>query len=172
MGKNTHTINLYLTILLFMVDISFSKASILLSKLCTELCISGLGVSGLVPESEKKFQVSFPWKSIRKIWMSKVTTKWRNTDHSHFNFKRKCLKHYLTSANAGVKGLGLCKMRTFVGNRYFSDFRNDNWSIWLMWVNRPFFVRHAAFKFRLDRDLVTQSIFPAKIQPETKIVKG
>lgn len=66
-GKNTHTINLYLTILLFMVDISFSKASILLSKLCTELCISGLGVSGLVPESEKKFQVSFPWKSIRKI---------------------------------------------------------------------------------------------------------
>lgn len=37
-----------------MVDISFSKASILLSKLCTELCISGLGVSGLVPESEKE----------------------------------------------------------------------------------------------------------------------
>ena len=67
MGKNTHTINLYLTILLFMVDISFSKASILLSKLCTELCIAGLGVSGLVPKSEKKFQVSFPGKSIRKI---------------------------------------------------------------------------------------------------------
>lgn len=71
-----------------MVDISFSKASILLSKLCTELCIAGLGVSGLVPKSEKKFQVSFPGKSIRKIWMSKVTTKWRKTDHSHFNFKR------------------------------------------------------------------------------------
>lgn len=41
-----------------------------------------------------------------------------------------------------------------------------------MWVNRPFFVRHAAFKFRLNRDLVTQSIFPAKMQPETKIAKG
>ena len=49
-----------------MVDISFSKASILLSKLCTELCIPGLGVSGLVPEIEKKFQVSFPWKSNSK----------------------------------------------------------------------------------------------------------